>query len=56
MNTAAIAAEIDAIERRLDRLKPLNNRPDAYHEEKSEIRKDLRAIATWLRTGRMPGE
>jgi DNA repair ATPase RecN len=54
MNALAIAAEVEDIEQRLQRLSPQSHNPHKYHEDKSELRKDLRAIAEWLRTGRKP--
>jgi hypothetical protein len=53
MNAAAIAAELDDLAGRARRLPPPNHRnPDAFHEARSELAKDIAAIGKWLRTGK----
>lgn len=55
MSDAAIAAELDALAERIARIRPPSNRnPHAFHEDRSEVAHDARAIASWLRTGRRP--
>lgn len=55
MNTSAIAAEIDALAERIARIRPPSSRnPHAFHEDRSEVAHDARAIASWLRNGRRP--
>jgi hypothetical protein len=50
-----IAAELKQIASRANCLPPPSHaRPHAFHESRSELAKDIRAIATWLRTGKKP--
>lgn len=52
-----IAAALDALAERIARIPPPSSRrPDAFHEERSEVASLARAIATWSRTGRKPVE
>lgn len=50
-----IAAALDALAERIARIPPPSaRRPDAFHEERSEVASQARAIADWARTGRKP--
>lgn len=56
MNAAAIAAELDHLASRARCLPPPSHaRPEAFHEARSELGKDIAAIAKWLKTGKRTG-
>jgi hypothetical protein len=53
--TREIAARLDDIASRARCLPPPSHRrPDAFHESRSELAKEIANIAKWLRTGRQP--
>jgi hypothetical protein len=53
MNLAAIAGELEELASRARRLPGPNHRnPEAFHESRSELGKDIAAIAKWLKTGK----
>jgi hypothetical protein len=52
---AAIASALDEIASRARCLPPPSHRrPDAFHEARSELAKEIANIAKWLRTGKGP--
>lgn len=55
MNVPEIARELRDLASRARRLPPPNHRnPDAFHEARSELGKDIEAVAKWLTTGKKP--
>lgn len=49
VNAALIAAELDALAERVARLRPpSSHNPHAFHEDRSELAHDIRAIALHL--------
>jgi hypothetical protein len=50
---AEIVDRLEELAGRARRLPPPSHaRPDAFHESRSELGKDIAAIAKWLRTGK----
>jgi hypothetical protein len=55
MNSKGAAEELRDLASRARRLPPPCHRnPEAFHEARSELGKDIDAIATWLMTGKRP--
>jgi hypothetical protein len=56
-NNAAIAAELDELASRARCLPAPNHRnPNAFHESRSELGRQIAAIAIFLRTGKRPAD
>lgn len=54
-NAQGIANELDEIASRARCLPPPSHRrPDAFHEARSELARDIAVIAKWMRTGKRP--
>lgn len=53
MNAEKFALELDDLARRVRNNVPRHGKPDAFHEEKSEIARDLEVMAGHLRDGRI---
>jgi len=51
MNVADVVAEIERIRDRVRNNVPRHHRPEAFHEEKSEITCDLTALAAAIQGG-----
>lgn len=50
-----LAAELDALAQAIARMRPpQNHKPDAFHEDRSELAARARPIAARLRSGPMP--
>ncbi|MGE0751846.1 MAG: hypothetical protein AB7F39_06705 [Variibacter sp.] len=52
MTLLEVAEEIEAIRDRIRRNVPKHNKPDAFHEEKSEITAELTKLADKVRRGK----
>lgn len=55
MNTAAISEELQQLASRARWLPcPSHRAPEAFHEARSELGRDIAKIAEWLKTGQKP--
>lgn len=51
----AVVAALNDLADRAGRLRPpMNNKPEAFHEDRSELRRDLLKLAEAVRSGRTP--